>query len=42
VTRRRQHHSGQSQPNVSSPGLLAATVALAVLLVVSTVRLVLQ
>jgi len=42
VTRRRQDPTGPNDPNANSPGLLAATVTLAVLLVVFTVRLVLR
>jgi hypothetical protein len=42
VTRRRQHPTGGGDPSANSLGLLAATVTLAVLLVVFTIRLVLR
>jgi hypothetical protein len=42
VTRRRPHPTAQSEPGAGNLGLVAATVALAVLLVVFTVRLVLR
>jgi hypothetical protein len=42
VTRRRQHPTGRSDPSANSLGLVAATVMLAILLLVFTVRLVLR
>jgi hypothetical protein len=42
VTRRRQHPTGHSDPGANSLGLVAATVMLAILLLVFTVRLVLR